>query len=410
MLGCRLCGGLVDELLDLGRQPLANSFPRPDQTTDEFFYRLAMGACRDCSMMQLLEEVPRDLKYHDGYPYRASGSATHRDHFTSVATNFLARELSTKDAFVVEIGCNDGVMLARIAKAGVRHLGVEPAGGVAELAAAKGIDVLREFFEEETAVRIRSTHGPADVIFAANTICHIPYADSLMRGVAALLKPGGIFVFEEPYLGTVINGMAFDQLYDEHFYFFTVRSVQSMARRFGFELIDAEPTPLHGGSMRYTLALPGQRARTANVRSLLAQEEELTKPDTYRRFRSAVERIRHDLVGLLEQLKQDGRTVVGYGAPGKVTTVTNYCGIGPDLVPYVCDSTPSKQHRLVPGTHIPVRPPDAFRDPYPDYALLFAWNHADEIIAKEQAFLEAGGSWILYVPEVRVVRHVPAGR
>jgi methylation protein EvaC len=405
-----VCGGPVDELLNLGRQPLANSFPLPTQTANEYFYRLAMGACRDCTMMQLLEEVPRTLKYHEGYPYHASGSALHRDHFTQVANDLLATELSTKDAFVTEIGCNDGVMLARIAEAQVRHLGVEPAGGVAKLAAAKGINVLQDFFEERTAARIRSEHGPADVIFGANTICHIAYVDELLRGVDALLKPDGIFVFEEPYLGTVINGLAFDQLYDEHFYLFTVRSVRAMARHFGFELIDAERTPLHGGSMRYTLARPGHRPPAAQVEALLAEEEQLTDPQTYHRFRATVEQIRHDLVRLLEDLKHSGRTVVGYGAPGKVTTVTNYCGIGTDLIPYVCDSTPSKKGRVVPGTHIPVRPPDAFRDPFPDYAVLFAWNHAEEIMAKEQAFLDAGGRWILYVPEVRVVEPAPARR
>ena len=265
--------------------------------------------------------------------------------------------------------------------------------------------VRTDFFEESTAAAVREAHGPADAIFSANTICHIPYLDSLLRGVDALLTPGGIFVFEDPYLGDIVKKTSFDQIYDEHFYLFSVRSVQAMAERFGFELVNVERQPVHGGEVRYTLARAGARRPAAAVAQMLAEEnaQGLTEPEVLHGFASAVSRIRDDLVSLLRSLREDGKTVAGYGATAKSATVTNYCGIGPDLVAYVSDSTPAKQHRLTPGVHIPVSTPEAFAASYPDYALLFAWNHAEEIMAKEERFRDAGGQWIMYVPEVRVV-------
>ncbi|WP_242900832.1 class I SAM-dependent methyltransferase [Actinomadura terrae] len=401
---CRVCGGVVEEFIDLGRQPSANAFPLPEQVDGEFLFRLAAGACGRCSMVQLLEEVPQTVRYHEGYRYRASGSKGHRRHFEDDARRFLRDELTGPGAFIVEIGCNDGVMLSTVADAGVRHLGVEPSTNVADEARAKGVSVLNAFFDEETAAAVRAEHGPAQVVFGANTICHIAHIGSVFRGVGALLAPGGIFVFEEPYLSTVLEQGAFDQIYDEHVFYFSVTSVAAMAERFGFELVEAEPIPLHGGEIRYTVARAGERRVGASVRRFLAEERErgLSSPDTLRRFGDNVRQVRDDLLALLRDLRADGKRVVGYGAPGKATTITNFCGIGTDLVPFVCDSTPDKQGRLVPGSHLPVRPPDAFSDPYPDYALLFAWNHAEEIMAKEQGFRHAGGRWIRYVPTVTV--------
>ncbi len=401
---CLVCGAAVREFVDLGDQPTANGFLLPEEVEREFLFRLAVGACERCTMVQLMATVPQELRYHAGYRYHASGSAGHRSHFEADARRFLETELTGADPFIVEIGCNDGVMLSTIAAAGVRHLGVEPSGNVADVARDKGVRVLSAFFDEQTAVAVRGEHGPADVVFGANTICHIAHIDSVFRGLAALLGPDGVFVFEEPYLATIVNGMAFDQIYDEHVFYFSATSVRAMAERFGFELVDAERIAMHGGEVRYTIARPGARTPSARLGELLAEEEagKLNEPATLAEFGRNVARIRSDLVSLLRELRSQGKRVVGYGAPGKSSTVTNYCGIGTDLVPFVCDSTPAKQGHLVPGSHLPVRPPAEFADPYPDYALLFAWNHAEEIMAKEQAFRAAGGKWIRYVPEVEI--------
>jgi methylation protein EvaC len=354
-------------------------------------------------MVQLMEEVPRDLMFREDYPYYSSGSSVMREHFAKTAQRFLETELNGPDPFIVEIGCNDGVMLGTVRDAGVRHLGVEPSAQVADIARGKGIQVRTDFFEEATAKEVRASNGAADVIYAANTICHIPYLESILRGADALLTPSGIFVFEDPYLGDILEKTSFDQIYDEHFYFFTAHSVREMARRFGFELVDVERLPVHGGEVRYTLARADARTPAASVSRLLAEEDARGVTDTGNllRFAAAVDQIRRDLMALLRRLRDEDKRVVAYGATAKSATVTNFCGIGTDLVSWVCDTTPAKQGRLTPGAHLPVRPAEDFAADYPDYALLFAWNHAEEIMAKEQGFRDAGGRWILYVPDVR---------
>ncbi|HEY2058056.1 MAG TPA: class I SAM-dependent methyltransferase [Amycolatopsis sp.] len=402
---CRVCGGAVAEFLDLGRQPLSDAFLHGADADREFFFRLAVGRCSGCTMVQLMEEVPRERMFHFGYPYYSSGSEVMRKHFAATAQYFLETELARPDAFAVEIGCNDGVLLRTVSDAGVRHLGFEPSGGVAEVARGKGIEVRADFFEERTAAETRREHGPANVIFAANTICHIPYLDSVFRGVDALLADDGVFVFEDPYLGDIVRKTSFDQIYDEHFYFFTADSLRRAGGRFGFDLVDVRRLPVHGGEVRYTFARAGARPPAAAVGELIAAEraQALADPATLRGFADRVGQVRDDLVGLLTGLRRQGKRVAAYGATAKSATVTNFCGIGPELISRVYDSTPAKQGLLTPGAHIPVEPAEGFSAGYPDYAVLFAWNHADEIMAREQEFRRAGGRWILYVPDVRVV-------
>ena len=405
MTDCRVCGHELAEFYDFGRQPLSDAFREPGDHSDEFFFRLAVGLCPGCTMVQLMEEVPRDRMFHEDYPYHSSGSSVMRKHFEATAHHFLDTELTGADPFIVEIGCNDGIMLRTVADAGVRHLGVEPSGGVAEVARGKGVRVNTEFFEEATATAIAAADGPADVVYAANTMCHIPYVESIFAGLDALLGPDGVFVFEDPYLGDIDARTSFDQIYDEHFYFFTARSVAALAQRFGFELVDVARLPVHGGEVRYTLARAGARTPSRAVAALVAEEDAagLATLETLSAFGDRVTRIREDLVALLTDLRHRGAKVVAYGATAKSATVANLCGLSTDLVAFVCDTTPAKQHRVTPGTHIPVRPPEAFAAERPDYALLFAWNHAEEIMAKEQEFRRGGGKWILYVPEVHVV-------
>ena len=402
--GCRVCDGRLRVCVDFGSQALANALVTPGDQGEEFLYRLALGMCENCTLVQLVEEVPRELMFRDDYPFYSSGSAVMAEHFADVARGLLAHELTGPDPFIVEIGSNDGVMLDTVRAAGVRHLGVDPSRRVCEVAAAKGVRHRNDFFEKSSAVEIAATEGQADVIFSANTFSHIPYLESVFDGITALLKPDGVFVFEDPYLGDIIERTSFDQIYDEHFYFFTARSARAMARWYGFELVDVEHLGVHGGEVRYTLTFAGAREPSPAVEEMIAAERAagLGRPGVLLGFERRMRRTRDELRSLLGTLRDQGRTVMAYGATGKSTTVANYCGIGPDLVSCVVDNTPAKQGKLTPGTHIPIRPPEAFRTPYPDYALLFAWNHAEEIMAKERAFKEAGGQWILYIPEVHL--------
>jgi methylation protein EvaC len=402
---CRICGGTVTQCLDFGRQPVSNSFLRKDRIGTERYFNLSVGVCGVCGMVQQLEEVPREHMFGIDYPYRSGMSAWMRKHFQQAAQSLVETELTGPDPFIVEIGSNDGIMLDTVSQAGIRHLGVDPSGGPSDVARDKGIQVRVDYFEESSARSILAEHGPADVIFSANTVSHIAYIDSILRGVDVLLRDNGVFVVEDRYLGDVVEHNYFDQIYDEHFYLFAVHSVSEMVSRFGFELVEAERIPVHGGAMRYTIARAGRRAVNTAVRDFLAGEVAmgLTDITVYQRFSLAIDAIRDELVTLLTDLRAAGRTIAGYGATSKSATVTNYCGIGPSLVPYISDSTPVKQGRFTPGSHIPIVPPTRFSESYPDYALLFAWNHADEIMAKERKFREFGGKWILYVPNVHII-------
>ena len=288
-----------------------------------------------------------------------------RRHGEDVALHIIRACPGGRDRFVVEIGSNDGVMLKTLSEAGIRHLGVDPAAGAAEVARAHGVNVRTDFFNASTASEIRDEHGPAHLIYSANTISHISYLDSIFRGADILLAPDGLFVFEDRYLGDILKCVYFDQIYDEHIYLFSVRSVQATAARFGFELIDVEHLPLHGGSIRYTVARAGTSEPSAAVAEFLAREkaEGIADEETFVRFSANIDSIRADLVKLLRDLRADGRRVVGYGATSRSATVMNYCHIGPDLLPMVCDSTPEKQGRLTPGSQIPVCPPRSFPTP-----------------------------------------------
>ena len=244
--GCRICGGGLQPFLDLGPQPLSSHF---GTTADPggFRFLLEVGSCADCSMVQLIHEVPRELMFREDYPYLSSGSVWMGEHFRAAAELALANELTGPNPFAVELGCNDGVFLKHLAAAGVRHLGVEPSAEVAQRAGALGVDVRVDFFDEELAREVRATSGPADLVYAANTLCHIPYISSVLTGVEALLGDDGVFVFEDPYLGDILRKTSFDQIYDEHFYYFSAHSVLEMARRAGLELVDVVPLEVHGG-------------------------------------------------------------------------------------------------------------------------------------------------------------------
>lgn len=355
-------------------------------------------------MVQLGELVEPSLMFHDQYAFYSSTSTRMSRHFEDFAETVRREFLDGEDPFVVELGSNDGIMLKHFASRGIRHLGVEPSANVAKVAAAAGVNTVCRFFDESLAGEIEAEYGQASAILGANVMCHIPDLHSVFRGVTKLLKPDGVLVFEDPYLGDIVEKISYDQIYDEHVFYFSVGSVSSLAGQHGLEVIDVQPQKVHGGSMRYVLAKRGSRAVRPAVIAQQRFEERLglDKQATFEKFAANVECSRDALAGLLRDLHRQGKRVVGYGATSKSTTVTNYCGITPALLEFISDTTPIKQGKYSPGAHIPVKPYEEFRRQYPDYALLFAWNHGDEILEKEQGFAESGGKFIVYVPRVEV--------
>jgi len=404
---CRICGREAQPFMSFGRMPIANGFVTPGQFKDEYFFELAPVFCEGCSGFQILEQPAAQLMFHENYAFFSRTSRRMAAHFADFARWLRGRVegAGASDPFVVELGSNDGIMLEHFAKAGIRHLGVEPSANVAAEARRHGVDCVTEFFTPALAGRIAAERGRADAISAANVMCHIPDLHDIARAADRLLGPRGILVFEEPYLGDMIAKTSYDQIYDEHVYVFSALSVSNLFERHGFELIDALPQSTHGGSMRYVLARKGAHAKAPAVAEVVAREraQGLHLPETYAGFRRNCERSKEQLLKLLQDLKAQGRRVAGYGATSKSTTVINYCGIDPSLIEFISDTTPIKQGKFTPGAHIPVKPYEAFCAQPPDYALLFAWNHSQEIFDKEKDFSDNGGKWIVYVPDVSVI-------
>lgn len=405
MATCRICQTPYEPFLSFGPMPIANGFLPAEKFAEEYFFELAVGFCPHCKMAQLVDQPDREMMFHEQYAFFSSTSTRMAQHFHQFAETVITSHLPDADAFVVEIGSNDGIMLQHFANANMRHLGIEPSANVAQVAQQKGIQTISEFFDESLARQIVRQYGQSDAILAANVMCHIPYLHSVAAGIKILLKPGGVLVFEDPYLGDIVEKISYDQIYDEHAFYFSLASVSYLFHQHGLEVIDVAPQNVHGGSMRYTITHTGVRPPSSAVHELRAREEQLGlgAAATYQRLRQHIEQSRVQLIGLLQDLRARGKRIVGYGATSKSTTVTNYCEITPELVEFISDTTPIKQGKYSPGAHIPVRPYQEFSEPYPDYALLFAWNHADEIMAKEHQFIEAGGKWIVYVPTVQVL-------
>jgi len=385
--------------------PLANGFVLPDEFSSEYFYDLRVGFCSGCMMVQLTEVVEPERIFHDRYPFYSSSSAGMVKHFRKFAGEVLESIQEKVNPFVVEIGSNDGTLLRHFADAEVRHLGIDPSTNVVQVAINREIDTLCRFFNEDTARQVVADHGQADVILAANVLRHMADLNSKVLGIKSLLNPGGRLIFEEPYLGDIIDMASYDQIYDEHVFYFSVISVCNLFKRHGMEVIDIRHQNVHGGTMRFTVAHENVYQPSWVVR-LQRRYEKITglhELETYETFSFRTELSLARLEELLRDLKKKGNRVIGYGASAKSTIVINSCGITSDVIEFIADTTPEKQGKCSPGNHIPVRPREAFTSDYPDYALLFIWNHCEEVLKKERDFKAAGGKWIVYVPEVRIL-------
>jgi methylation protein EvaC len=392
--------------MSFGQQPIANGFLKPEQIPSEYFFEMEVAVCGTCNMFQLVHQPEPEKMFHENYAFFSSTSRYMAVHFEKFANDVMARVFEgRKDPFVVELGSNDGIMMRHFKNKRHRHLGIEPSSNVADVARSQGVNTISEFFNKALAQRIVAEHGHADAILSANVMCHIPDLPSVAEGIRMLLKPDGVLMFEDPYLGDVIAKTSYDQIYDEHVFVFSAGSVKEAFGRHGLELIDVIPQITHGGSMRYVLAPTGSHPVSQNVAAQLTKEAEwgLNTKEAYQRFKANCEKSRSDLLGLLNRLKAEGKRVVAYGATSKSATVTNYCGIKPEHIEFICDTTPIKQGKLSPGAHIPVKPHADFAARHPDYALLFAWNHAAEIREKETEFTANGGKWIYFVPKVEIV-------
>jgi methylation protein EvaC len=400
---CKICRQKLQTIMPFGKMPISNRFVS-DLSATEFFYELSVGFCPDCYMVQLEHCVEPELMFNEDYAFQSSTSQVMSNHFKKMAEEIIATTQAKPSPFVVELGCNDGIMLQHIHHRGIAHLGVEPSTNVAAMARKKGIHVIEKFFNTDSATEIVQKHGLADIICGANVMCHIERINSVFEGINMLLQPEGVFLFEDPYLYDIILNNTFDQIYDEHVYYFCGLSVSNLAQRHNLQLVDMKPQSVHGGSMRYYIKKGKNNPVAFSVDQYLDKEKRLNL-DTisgYLPFEDKVKKICSDLSATIRKIKSQGHRIAAYGATSKSATLLMYSQVGKDLIDYVSDTTPTKIGKYTPGTHIPVMSHEHFLSDSPPYTVLLAWNHKREIFEKEKKYRQKGGKFITFFPEVAI--------
>lgn len=402
---CRICGSReLTMVLALGETPLANAFIRPqDRETSESRFPLELLRCAVCGLVQLSVVVRPEILFRH-YLYASSASPPIVSHFEAYADE-VARRFAPPSSLVVEIGSNDGVLLRPLRARGLQVLGIEPATNLARAANAVSLETWNEFFAVDVARRIAAERGPANAVLANNVLAHIDDLEALLRGLDVLLDDRGVFVAEFPYLRNLIENVEYDTIYHEHLSYFSLAPLERLFARVGMELFDIKQLPIHGGSLRIFVGRAGRHAATPAVEELRGAEARagLADPAVYERFAACVRESREALRDLLLRLRGAGKRVAALGATAKGNTLLNYCGIGPEVVEYVADSTPLKQGLLTPGMRIPVRPERVIRDDRPDFTLLLAWNYAEAIVERFGDYIAAGGRFIHPIPLARVM-------
>jgi SAM-dependent methyltransferase len=405
---CRGCAApLTHTFVDLGMSPLCQTqIHAHELNRGENFYPLHVYLCTECFLVQLQEYVSPQVIFSAAYPYFSSFSDSWVEHARRYAEQMIAEQGIGPSSLVVELASNDGYLLQHFLARGVRCLGVEPTASTAKAAREKGVPTVGEFFGAALAERLRAEHGAADLVLGNNVLAHVPDLNDFVAGVARLLAPGGFCTFEFPHLMRLMEFNQFDTIYHEHFSYFSFTTIAQVFAAHGLAMFDVEELPTHGGSLRI-YAQPGaggRRPRTARVAGLLAREaaEGVRDLAAYDRFQQRVHATKRGLLRFLVQAREEGKAVVGYGAPGKGNTLLNYCGIGTDFLDYTVDRNPMKKGTWTPGTRIPILDPDVIRETRPDYVLILPWNLREEIERKMSFIRDWGGRFVVPIPAVEI--------
>jgi SAM-dependent methyltransferase len=403
---CRFCAApLTETFADLGMSPLSNSYLTPEQgSAMEPFYPLYAWVCSECKLVQLQEFETPDQIFSD-YAYFSSYSSSWLAHAERYVAQMIDSYGIGADSQVVEIASNDGYLLQYFQQRGVPVLGIEPAANVAEAAIAKGINTRVAFFGRETA-RLVAADRPADLLLGNNVLAHVPDLNDFVAGMKILLTPGGVITMEFPHLMRLVEDHQFDTIYHEHFSYLSFLTVSDVFAAHGLRLFDVEEIPTHGGSLRiHGCHEEAARTRTGRATELLERERAAGYGDLelYRRFARDLPAEKRQIVSFLMSLKDQGLSVAGYGAAAKGNTLLNFCGIGTDVFDYVVDLNPHKQGHLLPGSHIPVRAPEALRETRPDIVVILPWNLREEIVEQHAYVREWGGQFAARSPEMRLL-------
>ncbi|NJQ03814.1 class I SAM-dependent methyltransferase [Streptomyces zingiberis] len=402
---CRVCGGeRWQKVISFGRVPLANGFlEEADSYPHEEAYPLEVVSCRDCRLLSLTAVVDPQVLYRT-YSYVTSDSETMRQHMRTVVRLCGHHTGRRPGGLVVELGSNTGDQLLAFQETGARVLGIDPARNLAAIAEERGVPTLAEYFGSALAATVADEHGKASLILGRHVFAHIDDLADVLAGVRALLAPDGLFTIEVPYAVDMVERLEFDTIYHEHLSYFLISTLDTLFARHGLRTVDVERLAVHGGSVLVSAGFAdGPHPTGERVRELIDHERAAgyLSDGVYQEFATRVRHTCAELTRLVRDLVADGKRVAGYGASAKGTTLLNVCGLGRDELEFCTDTTPQKQGKVTPGTHIPVVAPQAVRRP-PDLYLLLAWNYAEEILRREAAFLDAGGGFVLPVPEPTV--------
>ncbi|MFI5315534.1 MAG: methyltransferase domain-containing protein [Myxococcota bacterium] len=406
---CRFCRApLRDTFVDLGMSPLCQRHLRPEQLAEmEPFYPLHVWVCAECFLVQIEEVVPPQEIFGDGsYAYFSSFADSWLRHAAQYVELVTERFGLGAKSLVVEVASNDGYLLQNFVRRGIPVLGIEPASNTAEAALRKGIPTLVRFFGAATARDVVEQHGRASLLLGNNVLAHVPDINDFVSGLAILLAPDGVLTMEFPHLMQLVEQNQFDTIYHEHFSYLSFGTVQRIFAHHGLEMFDVEELPTHGGSLRVYARHAGRElpARTPRVSRLLEVEETrgMRGLGYYSRFGERVRETKWKLLEFLIAAKREGKSIVGYGAPGKGNTLLNYCGVRTDFLDYTVDRSPHKQGGFLPGTHIPIVAPDEIERTKPDYVLILPWNLQDEIMEQMAIIRSWQGKFVIPIPEVRV--------
>lgn len=406
---CRFCGSqLNNTVIDLGMSPLCESYVTAEQHNRmEPFYPLHVYVCESCFLVQLEEYVSPEAIFSE-YAYFSSYSSDWLKHAQSYTQKMISLLDLGRKNLVVEIASNDGYLLQYFVEASIPVLGIEPARNVARVAEEKGVPTLVEFFGKSLAKRLAEEGRQADLLLGNNVLAQVPDINDFVSGMKVLLKPGGVITMEFPHLMCLIEENQFDTIYHEHFSYFSLYTAEKIFAEHGIVLYDVEELRTHGGSLRIfgrheedTGKAVTERYRELKSRELAAGINSL---DYYKRFGEKVVETKFKLLDFLISAKRSGKTIVGYGAPGKGNTLLNYCGIRIDFLDYTVDRNPYKQGKFLPGTHIPIFSPEKISETKPDYILILPWNFKDEIIAQMEHVRDWGGRFVVPIPAVEVIR------
>ncbi len=405
-LACASCGAdLRVPFADLGMQPPCEAFPLPSHFAPETFYPLRAYVCEQCYLVQAPSAVRPEEIFTD-YAYYSSYSDTWLAHARAYCQMAIDRFGLTSDSFVVELASNDGYLLRNFVEFGVPCLGIEPAENVAEAAQRQGVPTLARFFNVALGRELAAEGTRADLVAANNVLAQCPVIHDFVGGIPHILKPDGVLTIEVPHLVNLIQGRQFDTIYHEHFFYFSLLTLEDILRRNGMRVIDVEELPTHGGSLRVYACLESSAAHeeTEGLGALRERERAygIDRVETYTRFQESVVAAKRDVLEFLIRAKRDGRQVVAYGAPGKGNTLLNYCGISTDFLDYAVDRNPWKHGRLTPGTQIPIHPTERLRETRPDLVVILPWNLRDEIADQHGYIHEWGGQFVIFLPEVMV--------